>query len=296
MIAQISRSFVPVAVNLYEVRQAKDAGGELFRSIQSQKDRYQGIWIVSPDGKVLAYLDWKDRDPKVEAREMLAAVAAVLKDFGKVTPRQTKPVDHYTGRGRGVGVRPDDSVTLAVYTRYMLGGGRTSAPAKYPVGKLYEWDGELRSDGGAVVDSITLTAKEWATLSPPKAEAGTPWTVPEAVSGMFYRVISPISDASHLVGRKLTVNQLKAQVEAIDAGPARIRLTGQWQTDHLYEGGRIRMRTAGEGIALYDLKQQKMLSLLFVCRGVMLDAKGQPVRPTGAVVEWQAERPATRLP
>jgi hypothetical protein len=54
VIQRVTTSFVPVAVNLYKVRQAKDAGGELFRSVRRQKDQYQGIWIVSPAGKVLA--------------------------------------------------------------------------------------------------------------------------------------------------------------------------------------------------------------------------------------------------
>ncbi len=50
MIRQVTSDLVPVAVNLYKVRAAKDASGELFRSIQRQKDQYQGIWIVSPEG------------------------------------------------------------------------------------------------------------------------------------------------------------------------------------------------------------------------------------------------------
>jgi hypothetical protein len=50
VIRQVTSDLVPVAVNLYKVRAAKDASGELFRSIQRQKDQYQGIWIVSPEG------------------------------------------------------------------------------------------------------------------------------------------------------------------------------------------------------------------------------------------------------
>ena len=58
MIRQVTSDLVPVAVNLYKVRRAKDAGGDLFRSIQRQKDQYQGIWIVSPEGQK-AIADYK---------------------------------------------------------------------------------------------------------------------------------------------------------------------------------------------------------------------------------------------
>ena len=74
---------MPVAVNLYKVRRAKDAGGDLFRSVQRQKDQYQGIWIVSPVGKVLAgkhdYEDFKNG-----ARELLETMDAGLAAFGPI--------------------------------------------------------------------------------------------------------------------------------------------------------------------------------------------------------------------
>ena len=62
VIQQVTTSFVPVAVNLYKVRLAKDAGGELFRSVQRQKDQYQGIWIVSPAGKLAGHHEFKSRE------------------------------------------------------------------------------------------------------------------------------------------------------------------------------------------------------------------------------------------
>ena len=77
---------MPVAVNLYKTRNAQDAGGELFRSVQRQKDQYQGIWIVSPDGKVLAG-HHEIKSHETWTQEVIATTDAALKIFGSVPPR-----------------------------------------------------------------------------------------------------------------------------------------------------------------------------------------------------------------
>jgi hypothetical protein len=41
---------VPVALNLYKVRQDRGEAGDFFRSVQRQKPNYQGLWLVSPEG------------------------------------------------------------------------------------------------------------------------------------------------------------------------------------------------------------------------------------------------------
>ena len=41
---------MPVALNLYKVRQDKSEAGDFFRSVQKQKPNYQGLWVVSPSG------------------------------------------------------------------------------------------------------------------------------------------------------------------------------------------------------------------------------------------------------
>src|SRR5262249_2176262 len=177
----------------YKVRQAKDAGGELFRSVQQQKDQYQGIWIVSPAGKVLAgHHEFQTRETWTQ--EGLDTAKAALKAFGAVPPTQVKSTDPlpFPGQGR----QPDGKVCLAIYARQMLGGERKTAPKDVPASRQWLWDGELRPDGPAVIDSLTLTAKEWATLAPPKSEVGATWAVPEAVARQFCRGVIPSSDPS----------------------------------------------------------------------------------------------------
>ena len=75
-------------MNLYHIRVAKDAGGDLFRSAQQQKSQYQGIWILSPEGNVLAaHQDYKS--PETWAAEVLSTIDSALERFG---PVQSRPV------------------------------------------------------------------------------------------------------------------------------------------------------------------------------------------------------------
>jgi hypothetical protein len=292
VIRNVAANFVPVAVNLYKVRQAKDAGGELFRSVQRQKDQYQGIWIVSPDGQVLAgHHEIKDYDRWAE--EVLATSEAGLAAFGVVEPRSVKPAEPLPRRGQGV--HSGGSVTLACYARYVLGGGRTSAPAGVDEKQLWLWEGEFRGDGPPVIDSLTLSASEWAAFAPPKAERGMEWTIPQAVARKLCRVLSPTSDQSTMPGPDdARTAELKAVVESAESGRATIRLTGTWETEHTYEDKTMRAWAQAEGTAVLDVRENSLQSLFLVYRGIFRHAPPHDgVRPTGAVVEWRAA-PASR--
>src|SRR5262249_34965113 len=146
----------------------------IFRSVQRQKDQYQGIWIVAPSGKVLAGHQ-EVKNPMTWTQEVLDTMNAGLKAFGPVTPRLARQVNPLPRRG--IGLQSDGSVCLAIYTRYMRGGGRL-VPAGVDRASLWMWKGDLEPDGPPVIDSLTLTADEWATLSPRKVRVGAEWVVP----------------------------------------------------------------------------------------------------------------------
>ena len=44
---------MPVALNLYKIRQGKGGAGDFFRSVQRQKPNSPGLWVASPEGRVL---------------------------------------------------------------------------------------------------------------------------------------------------------------------------------------------------------------------------------------------------
>ena len=93
MIRFISKNCVPVAQNLYEIRKAEGPGGDFFRSVQKQRPaQYQGLYLVSPDGQVLAsHQNFKSH--KTWAKEVLADLEPGLKAFGAVKPREFEPAD-----------------------------------------------------------------------------------------------------------------------------------------------------------------------------------------------------------
>ena len=279
---------MPVAVNLYKVRQAKGEGGELFRSIQRQKDQYQGIWIVSPAGKVLAgHHEFKSRETWTQ--EVLETANAAVKSFGPLRPRQIKSTNPLPLRGHGV--QDDGAICLAIYARQMLGGGRQSAPTGVPASRLWLWDGEDRPDGPAVIDSLTLNAKEWAAFVPPKIDVGTTWAIPETVCRQFCRVLIPSSDQSSMpLPTDAKLARLNGTVESVEDGMVRIRLTGALEAVHLQEGDQKRPilgASTSEGFAVYDVKERSIRSILFLFSGFYGPPNDEAVCAAGAVVEWK---------
>ena len=106
-----------------------------FRSVGRQKDQYQGVWIVSPGDKVLAGDDYGYKD----APKLLAGMDAALKAFGPVEPRKAQRQEPFPFRG--VGVRRDGSVDLALYRCYLHQG---------------------KPDGPQLRDTLSLKKEEWA--------------------------------------------------------------------------------------------------------------------------------------
>src|SRR6185295_18030064 len=166
---------------------------DFLESIRRQLPQYHGLWIVSPDGKVLAGIE-----KRITEQGVLQTLDAGLKAFGSVAPRAVEPVDLL--RGRGVGVQRDGSVSLAVIARLMHKGAR---------------------DGPAAYDVLSLSAMEWAAFAPPAKTEGTSWTIPDGVARKFCRILSPVSD-ENLTPRPEHVSQseLRATIASVEGGAA----------------------------------------------------------------------------
>src|SRR4051812_15503495 len=171
MIEFIATNCIPVSLNLYEIRKAKGAGGDFFRNVQKQRPaQYQGLYLVTADGKVLAsHQNFKSH--KTWAQELLADLRPGLEAFGKVAPRRVTPSDPLPDRG--VGVARDGGARLAVFLRLSARG--------IPVREL----------PNPTLDSLVLTADEFKELAPVKAEAGAAWKLTEEVGRKFCRVLGP---------------------------------------------------------------------------------------------------------
>lgn len=268
-------NFVPVALNTDRLTDTAD--GKFFRALMKQWP--QGVWVVTPDGKVLGfhYHKAKAGESATDGQrrwvaETLAMLRDAAKDAGPLPVREVKAKPG-TLADRGRGPTADGGARLAV-----LVIGRRNG----------------RQEGAPVVDSIRLGAKEWAALAPPDgAKVGTEWTVSEAVARRFTPALSPFTDP--IFGptpADATTAKIAATVERVGDGVIVVRYAGRWETAHDRDGDAkvpIRTSASGEGVGVFDAKTGKAVAVAWVLSGAY--RAGPPAekpRPTAAVVEWSA--------
>src|SRR5262249_49850796 len=240
-----------------------------FRSVGRQKDQYQGVWIVSPDDKVLVGADYGYTD----APKLLADMDAALNAFGPVEPRKARRQEPFPFRG--VGVRLDGSVDLALYRCYLHQG---------------------KPDGPHLRDTLPLTKEEWAALMPPKLVAGAEWVIAENVAKKMVRPFCLNTLGGDMPGPEdAKMARLAAKVEAVEDGRAQIRLTGTFEAVKLMKEKNLSFRATATaaGIAEFDVKEKTPTSVLLVFQGA--DQQGarpetQKGRAFGGVAEWQGKR------
>ncbi len=276
----ISENCVPVALNLYQVREDNGSAGAFFKAVQKQRPaQYQGLYLVSPEGKVLAsHQEFKS--DKTWTREVLADLTPGLKDFRDRPPRQMQKVNALPFRG--VGVRPDGSVTLAVQERLVLVKDLGRAPPSDALGAI-------------VPDSITLTAADWAAFAPPTREMGMKWVVPEAVARKFYPLLS-VSDTVFRDPKEVTSVEIVGEVRKIVDGVATLSFTGHIAGTHHGTKNEAKLgnqisaeaRLLG-GVGQYDTKAAQLGALTLVFDGQWRGwaPYDKTTSRFGAVVEWR---------
>jgi len=268
VVGRISANFVPVALDRDAASRAAGPAGELYRSIHRQRPAYEGLWIVSPDGRVLDAHSKPPKERKIWSQAVLYTLDAGLKAFGPVEPRIVQPFSLFPHRGTGF--TPAGAVSLAVSSRLIHNG---------------------RPDGPVVEDGMDLSAEEWAGLSPPSVAAGFEWTVPEALARRFCRALSPAGDVGTMpLPQDAKVAELKGVVESIQGNRAQVSLKGRWETEHFVDRkkeGPIRCSASADGVLVYDFAGQRTVSLLLVFRGTYRHTPPWDApRQCGAVVEW----------
>ena len=285
----ITDQLVPVALNLYRIREAKGPAGEFFRSVYKQKPQYQGLWVVSPDGTALASHQ-ETKDLKNWPQKVLAGLRRGLEAFGPVTPRPPSLSGEAAYQqalpDRGVGVQPDGRVTLALYHRWVTVRDLQRAPPRDAI-------------GATVLDSIALTAEQWSALAPHDAGAGSTWTVPEPAARQLYPVLS-VASVLFRDPAEVTAVRLAGRVASVRDGVAELQYEGQIAGTHhgTKNEGKPGNKVSGEaklvaGIGQYDVKARKLLSLTLVWDGRFRNWAPYDDPPTrfGAVVEWSRSRP-----
>jgi RNA polymerase sigma factor (sigma-70 family) len=268
----ISEKFVPVALNKFV-----ETNRPFVRSLQRQKDQYQGLWLVAPDGKVLA-AHHGGTDRKTWPSEVLAFLEAGLNAFGAVEPRQAKPTNLQPFRG--VAVQPDGSVSLALHVRFLHSVGN-----------------DPQGDGPVVFDTLTLPAEEWTKMAPPQVASGAEWTVPDSIARKFSHLLSGDPDPTRMpLPDDVTAIRLTGRVQTVENGIAYLLYDGEIAGHRMLGqdtvlGGEAKL----VGVGAFDMEARKMLSLTLVWEGTYYqDAtpikETTPRRSSGAVVEWRRTR------
>ena len=272
MIQKISRNFVPIAANLYKIRDSKDAAGDLFRSAQKQKAQYQGFWILTPEGKLLSA--HHDHSDKRWTEEVLAAIDEAIEKAGPIRPRNREPKDVLPDWGKGV--QKDGRVTLAIWTRYFFEG---------------------RGIATGAIDAVTWSAKEWQEFAPPDPKAKS-WRIPAKMAVEFSRCLSTVSDKSSMpTPEEVTEVDLNGSVSRVQDGIATLSYTGYIAALHTEPFNKKYVHTAKatlRGVGTYDIAKKEMVSLLWIFEGTTRLVEETSPHPLAAVVEWRRNAKARK--
>jgi hypothetical protein len=290
VIRLIADNFVPVALNLYVIRADKGSAGDFFRAVSRQMpEQYQGLYLCSPDGKLLVRKTLWSKEAKGWTEDVLRGLREGLQAFGPVPPRQGHS-DYLAHRGRGLDA--DGGAILAVSTKLLF---VPQLPAD-----LADLDSSAIPATGH--DRILLSAAELAALVPPRVDVGTTWVLPEATARNFYPVLDNWDKRFRGPG-EVTAVRLAGKVRSVRHGIAYLNFEGHIAGTHVWprEAGpalsgkslRSEMQLLA-GVGAYDVKAGKLLSLTLVFEGRAGDPDKLrtpgPDGRYGAVVAWRRDR------
>ncbi len=265
VIELIAESMIPLAVDYQNVMRRRSKESQFLLPLMKKKtgDK-QGVWIFSPQGKVLG-------GPLSGFGNMIQKtkdlVENSLKHFGPVTPRKWDVVD--TRPYRGKGVRSDGSVCLAEYVR-----SRGRSNIRTPV-----------------ISSVVLSKKDFKAFAPRNVADGAEWTLPNSVAKKLCRVASPMCYQHAPQPDGVTGVTIKARVSRVRNGLAEVHYKGRMSSERIMRRGRVlseqELTFTGEGV--YDVGAERMRSLRIVGSGTFRwpeEAPGKTV-PFDALVEWE---------
>jgi hypothetical protein len=237
--------------------------------VQKQRPgQYQGLYLVRPDGKVLAsHQNFKSH--KTWAEELLADLEPGLKAFGPITPRKVKAADPFPDRG--VGLLPGGGVRLGVFLRFIHKGAR------------------LEELPNPTLDSLVLKADEWKALAPPEAKSRSEWEVPEKVGRRFSRLLGPGDENSMPRPEEVKSVRLTGTVVSVEGGVALLSYEGTMIGSHKTQSGRFCHGEAKvTGVGRFDVKTGKVMALTWVFDGVFRNVPPYDAPAKyGGVVEWR---------
>ena len=262
---------MPVALNAD--RLPDSAEGKFFRALLKQWP--QGLWVVTPEGKVLGFHYHKPKPGESYSegqarwvRETATMIGDAVKDAGPLPLRDAKKKpDPFANRGKGT--NPEGGVRLAVSVMALRNG---------------------KQEGPPVVDSIFVNGEQWTEFRPKGAvKVGQEWTLSEETANHFAPAFSPMTDSIFSPKPEdVTRAKVTAKIERVTESVAVVRFTGSWETAHDRDKDPkfpIRTTATGEGIGV--LEKGKLTSLTWLLSGTFQNGTNGKLQRTAAIVEWK---------
>jgi hypothetical protein len=267
----VAENLVPVALNTD--RLPDTAAGKFFRALMQQWP--QGLWVVSPDGKVLGFHYHKPKPPETYAqgqtrwiRETAAMIADAIRAAGPLPKRDGKnAINPFANRGKGP--NPEGGIRLAVSVIALRGG---------------------RQEGPPVVDSIFLPGDDWVEFRPKgTVKVGQEWTISADAASRFAPALSPLTDSIFSPKPEdVTVGKITARVERVTESVAVIRFAGTWASAHDRDRNPkfpIRCTAVGDGVGVLDVRTGKLTNMIWLLSGTFQNVTAKP-QQTASVIEW----------
>jgi len=219
--------YVPVACDDWYQRRRKDAEGDFFRSVAEQSprrgtgtDTKQGIYLLTADGKLLAYKN-AGQAPDV-MREVLADG---LKKWNRLPDELRRP---------GAVKVPDLDESDGGYTRQLPPGGlivnvHARALEKAPTGSLADATCKVGDGDEASRDHLWLTAEECRSLLPAGAKAGDTFPLPDAIAwriARFHLIDNTRGEPAMWTRDQVRKLDVRLTVEQVEGDKAVLRLHG----------------------------------------------------------------------
>jgi hypothetical protein len=261
---------VPIAVDKQQMIHSPGARDrypeerKLIEKFTGGRIGHLAVLLLTPEGKPLTD---KEIFRMQSGDEVLATLQAAMAGFGPVAPRDVKP--SWQLRDKGVGLRADGSVRLALTVRHT----DQALPPR------------------PVFDSIILTTDQWQSLLPRDLKDGVTYDIPEPTVRELSRAVSASSDLSNLIRpADLTTAKLTGTVRAGSGGTREVHLSGELAGQRKYVNGPEMLpgRTRLDGVLFLD-ESARPVRLLLVGKGTFKMPWDRSPRPTAAVAEWRAK-------
>ena len=266
----ISKNFVPVALNTDRLPDTSEA--RFYRKLM--KEWPQGLWVVTPEGKVLGFAYHRPQSGKTGEQNQklwIEETRTMLKDAltatGELPPRAGRKIPTFPDRG--VGFNTAGGVRLSVTVLPLRNG---------------------KQDGPPAVDSVLWSAKQVAALLPQDGKAE--WALPEAMARECCTALSIQTDKIYVpLQEDVGTATITAKLLRRDERIAVVELTATWKAEWDREDDPkfpLSATANAKGIVELDLKGKTLKTLLLVGSGT--NTFNGAKRAFANVIEWTAAK------